>query len=384
VASVSFTDKLLPPLPTPPEKYQKHYVLDNDTGKGEGATGAVRHRITDHREMLELAGIDPDKFRVVGKQSIWHKTHHGKEDTYSVFFQFEAITPDGEESDIAKMLVSLIAPIKPVKVSTPVGLPMVVCLADGQIGKDGPDADTQEEMDARFESALAKVAGMVKAQRPAELIIADNGDPIEGITSSAPNQIATNWHDLPEQIRLWQRRLTQTILTLAPYAGKTHIAAVPSNHGEIRNQAGKVGYGDYGIGVAKNVEDAFELLGTKLDLTFHYPATKHEVITYVDVADTKIAFTHGHHAKQIERIPQWIANQAASTRSPMRDATIVCHGHFHQPGYSESRGRAIVSCSMFDAGSSWFENLTGEFSRPSITTFSVRDKRVFDLRFVEP
>jgi UDP-2,3-diacylglucosamine pyrophosphatase LpxH len=68
----------------------------------------------------------------------------------------------------------------------------------------------------------------------------------------------------------------------------------------------------------------------------------------------------------------------------MADARIVCHGHFHQPGYRESRGRAIVSCSMFDAGSAWFENKTGEHSRPSITMFTVRDSRVYDLRFIEP
>lgn len=68
----------------------------------------------------------------------------------------------------------------------------------------------------------------------------------------------------------------------------------------------------------------------------------------------------------------------------MRDASIVVHGHFHTPHYGWSRGREIVSCSMFDAGSSWYENLTGEFSKPAITTFSIRNKRVYELDFVEP
>ncbi|WP_336647541.1 hypothetical protein [Microbacterium sp. MMO-10] len=370
------------PLPEPPARYRKHAEFD-ETG-GTASTGPVRQMVTDYRELLTLAGLDPDAFRIVGKVSQWTKTHHDKEDTYSFLFTFEPIPAEGEESDIARELASMIKPVRPLKAPHAQGLPMVVCLADGQMGKDGPDADTIDEMNALFESALAQVAAMVKVRRPSELIIADNGDPVEGITSSAPNQIATNLLDFPEQIRQWQRRLTQTILTLAPLAGRTHIVAVPSNHGEVRNSAGKVGYGDHGLGVARTVMDAFELLGTKLDLTFHFPASQHDVITYVDVADTRLAFTHGHHAKQIERMPQWIANQAASLRSPMRDATIVVHGHFHQPGYRESRGRCIVSCSMFDPGSSWFENLTGEWSRPSITTFSVRDKRVFDIRFVEP
>lgn len=366
----------------PPQKYRKHAEFDENGGTA--STGPVRQMVTDYRELLTLAGLDPDAFRIVGKVSQWTKTHHDREDTYSFLFTFEPIPADDELSDVARELASMIKPVRPMKAPHAQGLPMVVCLADAQMGKDGPDADTTEQMNARFESALAQVAAMVKARRPSELIIADNGDPVEGITSSAPNQIATNLLDFPEQIRQWQRRLTQTILTLAPLAGKTHIAAVPSNHGEVRNAAGKVGYGDHGLGVARTVMDAFELLGTKLDLTFHFPATQHDVVTYVDVAETRVAFFHGHHAKAIERIPQWIANQAASLRSPMRDATICVHGHFHQPGYRESRGRGIVSCSMFDAGSSWFENLTGEYSVPSITTFSIRDKRVFDIRFVEP
>lgn len=346
--------------------------------------------ITDWSDVFRKFNLDPDLFTIVGdtvRMSVWQqskRTESGDRDVVNLYSYRASFTRRPVESDLSRELASMITPISVGSLPDATGLPMVVCLADGQIGKDGPDADDQATMDRRFDDALAQVAAMVREQQPSELIVADNGDPIEGITSSAPNQIATNWHDLPEQLRLWQRRLTQTILTLAPYAGRTHVAAVPSNHGEIRNSQGKIGYGDHGLGVARTVEDAFELLGTDLHLTFHYPATKHDVITYVDVAGTKIAFTHGHHAKSLDRMPQWVANQAASTRSPMRDATIVVHGHFHQPGYSESRGRAIVSCSMFDAGSAWFENLTGEFSRPSITTFSVRDRRVFNLRFVEP
>jgi hypothetical protein len=369
-------------VPTPPKKFQQHAEFDESGGTA--ATGPVRKMVTDYRELLTLAGLDPDAFRIVGKVSQWSKTHHDREDTYSFFFQFERITPD-EESPGAEWLASLIRPAKPMKPAKTVGLPMVVCLADAQLGKDGPDSTGPDDLENRYKQALAKVAWKVKQQRPSVLVIADNGDPVEGITSSAPNQIATNTLEFPEQLQAWQRRLTEAILTLAPYAGETHVAAVPSNHGEVRNAMGKVGYGDHGIGIAKTVEEAFALLApNRFNLTFHYPPSKYDVVTYVDVAGTVVAFTHGHHAGAYDRIPQWVANQAASTRSPMADARIVCHGHFHQPGYRESRGRAIVSCSMFDAGSAWFENKTGEHSKPSITTFTVKDSGVYALEFVEP
>lgn len=367
--------------PLPPQKYRQRAEYDSETGKGEGATGPVRVKISDERQLLELAGFDPDVFRIVGRISQWTKTHHGKEDTYSFFFQTEKIGP--EDNTAAAELASLIRPIKPIKRGTTTGLPRVVCIADGQIGKDGPDGD-HYTMEARYQEALAHIAAIVKAQKPSVLVIADNGDPIEGITSSAPNQIATNTLEFPDQLRLWQRRLTQTIITLAPYAGKTIVAAVPSNHGEVRNTAGKVGWGDHGIGIAKTVEEAFILLAPTFDVEFAYPETKYDVVTYVDVDGTRVAFTHGHHAKAIDRMPQWIANQAAAQRSPMGETKIVCHGHFHQPGYTWSRGREIISCPMFDAGSPWFTNLTGEWSPAGIATFSIRDSRVHDLRFVEP
>ena len=345
--------------------------------------------ITDWSEVFSRFNLDPAEFEVVDdtiRMSTWQQSKRlegGERDVINLY-SYKGSFRRRRNTAVSRTLASLIGPIKSVKHLDAIGLPMVVCLADAQVGKDGPDADDSQTMDARFDLALAKVAGMVKDRKPSELIIADNGDPIEGITSSAPNQIATNTMSLDEQLRWWQRRLTQTILTLAPFAGKTHVASVPSNHGEIRNSAGKIGYGDHGLGVARTVMDAFELLGSPLNLEFHFPATQHDVVTYIDIADTRIAFTHGHHARAYDRIPQWIANQAASTRSPMVDARIVVHGHFHHPGYNESRGRAIVSCSMFDPGSSWFENLTGEFSRPSITTFNVKDRWVSDLLFVEP
>ena len=380
---MSLTDRLAAaPAPEPPKQYRRHAEYDTETGKGTGATGAVRTKITDERQMLELAGFDPDAFRIVGRISQWTKTHHDREDTYSFLFQTEMIRPD-EESAAAAELAKLIRPIKPAKTGTTTGLPRVVCIADGQIGKDGP-AGAHATMEARYQEALAHVAAIVKAQKPSVLVIADNGDPIEGITSSAPNQIATNTLEFPDQLKLWQRRLTQTILTLAPFAGRTIVAAVPSNHGEVRNSAGKVGWGDHGIGIAQTVEQAFELLSPRANIEFVYPETKYDVITYVDVEGTRVAFTHGHHAKGIDRMPQWIANQAAAQRSPMGDTKIVCHGHFHQPGYTWSRGREIISCPMFDAGSPWFTNLTGEWSPAGIATFSIRDSRVHDLRFVEP
>ena len=49
-----------------------------------------------------------------------------------------------------------------------------------------------------------------------------------------------------------------------------------------------------------------------------------------------------------------------------------------------ARGRDIISCPMFDPGSAWFEQRTGEYSNPAVATFFVDNGHVADLRFVEP
>ena len=85
---MSLTDRLAAaPAPEPPKQYRRHAEYDTETGKGTGATGAVRTKITDERQMLELAGFDPDAFRIVVRISQWTKPHHDREDTYSLLFQ---------------------------------------------------------------------------------------------------------------------------------------------------------------------------------------------------------------------------------------------------------------------------------------------------------
>ena len=57
-------------LPEPlnvPKQYQQHAVWD--VSGGTGATGPVREVVTDHKQLLRLAGLDPEAWRIVGKIS---------------------------------------------------------------------------------------------------------------------------------------------------------------------------------------------------------------------------------------------------------------------------------------------------------------------------
>ena len=363
-----------------PAKYRQHFELEGDTGTA--STGLVDEAlIGSHSDMLRLAGLDPDVWVIEGKIHQWTKTRDGKAPLKSVFFAFKKRTEAG--ADTAKALAELIKPVKPAKIPAQTGDPMVICTADTQIGKTDKLCGTTELLQ-RYADVLGQAAAIAKADKPSHIVIGDLGDCIEGITSSAPNQIATNDLTPDEQLRLWQRMLTQAILTFQTLAPKLTVVGVPSNHAEVRNSAGKVGQGDYGLSTLGSVQDAFELLQTGNSIEWVTPPP-YEVSATVETGGTQIAFFHGHHVNNQTQIDQWLGNQAASPGARLNPCTIAVHGHFHNFRYRRSTlGRELISCPTLDSGSSWFTNRTGEASPPGLVVFKIRDGRVSDLRCLEP
>ena len=55
---MSIADALGAPPVQVPKQYQQHAEYDTETGKGAGATGPVRAKITDEKQLLELAGFE--------------------------------------------------------------------------------------------------------------------------------------------------------------------------------------------------------------------------------------------------------------------------------------------------------------------------------------
>lgn len=365
-----------------PKQYRAGYTINGDTGTGStGPFDPDSELIKTNDDILRKMGLDPNSWIIDGNIHQWSKQMPDGTMRVSIFAGFHRKTE--ATSKAAHELAKLIPRVKPKKPDTTRSREMVVCLSDFQTGKDGPDATGPEDLTARYRSALAKITAIAKHEKPRRIIIIDVGDSVENITSSAPNQSSHNWLEFPDQLRLWQRTLTQTIISLYPYAPTIDVGAVPSNHAEVRDSRGKVGYGDYGIGVAHTVEESLTDL-SDYKVTFHYPPTKYDTMTPIPVDSGLLVACHGHMARSLLKFPDYVAEQAASVRNPFHDSTIVVHGHWHTPGYTWSRGRDIISCPMFDPGSAWFEQRTGEYSNPSIATFFVDKGHVADLRFVEP
>lgn len=362
-----------------PAKYQRHAEILG--GAGTAATGLVDDTlIGGDDDLLRMAGLDPDVWQVTpDKKHIWTKeTANGIR--RSIFFGFRARTTERDER--ASWLASKIERVLPVQGSDGFNDPAVVCLSDFQTGKS--DKGGTHELVARFNSVLGTIAADLQENPPEKLVIGDVGDCVENHSSNTgTHQISTNDLTLDEQLRLWQRMLTTAIITLAPYAPETVITGVPSNHGAVRLDGKQVGDGDFGIAVLGAVRDAFDLIGTDLNLSFAIP-DKGEIASLIPVGGGQVVFTHGHHAGKQQRIPEWVAGQAATAGSLFAQADVVVTGHYHSRAYLTSRGRELVQCPSMESASSWFRNSTGEWSTPGIATFRMRDGHTRDLRFVEP
>lgn len=97
-----------------------------------------------------------------------------------------------------------------------------------------------------------------------------------------------------------------------------------------------------------------------------------------------IAMLHGHYAKKVTKLGDWVAQQAGGIRDTnYRDATTVIHGHFHHLTVQESRGRVIYGCPALECGSDWLTRLNGEYSNPGVLTLRVKDGRTCGLRIFE-
>lgn len=364
-----------------PAKYRNHFEIDGDGGTG--STGPVGESlIASDDDMLRLAGLDPNEWVIDGKIHQWTKTRDSGENLKSVFFGFRKRTTGSDET--AQSLAQLITPATPIPAQTGDGDPFVVCLADFQVGKTDMHGGTPELL-ARIENVLGQAAQIAAETQPAHIVLADLGDCIEGITSSAPNQIATNDLTPDEQLRVWQRILTQAIITFQPLTPRLTVIGVPSNHAEVRNSQGKIGTGDYGISTLNTVRDAFNLIQPDNTIEWVTPATPHDIISIAEIGDTTAAFFHGHHAKTQSNIEQWLANQAATPGSAVNPCTIAVHGHFHNFAYRRStRGRELISCPTLDNGSAYYRNRTGETAPPGLAVFHIRDGRTYQLRCLEP
>lgn len=360
--------------------YRPHVELSADGGVA--ATGLVdAELIKSDEDLLRVAGLDPAFWVVDGAtKKIW--MHTDSRNRRSIYFGFHKRT---QRNELAEWLASKFQGVEAKTIETADGAPLIVCLADMQTGKANEHNGGTVELVKRAEDVLSQLKALCMRERPEHIVIADLGDICEG-TSNHTSQSQAAANDLPqsEQLRVAGRIIMEYVTTLAPFTKRVTIVGVRSNHAEERLQDGKVnGNGDYGVSLVKTIGDAIQLFGNINADTVTEKPLEHGVSITVDGAT--IAMFHGHYAKRVEKIGDWVASQSGGLRATIYDrAATVIHGHFHHLTVQESRGRMIYGCPALEGGSDWLTRATGEYSQPGVLTLRVRGGLVGGLRVFEP
>lgn len=367
------------PLPAVPKQYQQHAEYNTETGKGAGATGPVRAKITDEKQLLELAGFDADVFRIVGTISQWTKTFHGKEDTYSFFFQTEMIRPAEDAVDLPALYAE--ARRKP---RTPIKAPAgervtVVALSDVQAGKVDHRGGTPELID-RLAGMRERLAAHLKQRKPQATVLAEVGDLFEGFESGG-NPMFTNDLSLAQQMDLAATEVYRFVELMNRH-GHVDIVTVSSNHTAWRRGKQTLGRpgDDLGIFVHKQVEKVAS--AASINATWTYPDQFDESVL-LRVLDTNLGVVHGNQFQPGAAVTWWQKQQHGGM--PTAAADILLTGHYHHltvmpSGRNPATGKSKwwLQAPTTDNGSSWFRNVGGGDSDAGLLVFDITTEG-FDL-----
>lgn len=265
-------------------------------------------------------------------------------------------------------------PVKPVSDKTT----MVINLADFQLGKVDILGGTVQTLE-RSEIAMAKVLAQITRQKPAEIILVDNGDSTEGF-NSAPNAARVNDLAETEAIFQWGELFWHWIKAIAKRAASMKVVGLPSNH--CRNRIGKNAVGpisdDWGLLVirqlAKRAQENPEAFG---HVDFIVPNAYEEHVTLTLAGGKVHSFHHGHEAGSPDALIGWAKGKAP------RDVVfsdILTVGHFHHlrwMAYGDNQW--LIICPTMDPGSSHYTVRTREASQPGILTYMVDEDGPRDM-----
>lgn len=251
---------------------------------------------------------------------------------------------------------------------------IVVVVSDLQIGKTDRRGGTEETV-RRVRAAVARIADHVAGQYR-KVILVDCGDSVEGFSNTV-SQAQTNDLPLTYQIRAVQALLADTLRTLVPAAPEVTYVAVPSNHCQVRTGIGRSNRAsfpgdDYGLLIADNLQQIIAGRPGYEHVQFATPERRLESLTVRAADGTVMGVTHGHAAGTKNRVADWFRGQAFGCVAGMQHARVLLHGHWHSFSVQTAGdSRQIICAPTADPGSSWFQNMSGESSAPSLLTFEL-------------
>lgn len=333
------------------------------------------------RELLP-EGFDPDEYEVDGS-TVEVRAWDGNVGNGELkrFYYFKARVKKKGDSLQELNLDDIVAVAKaaPItynnaKANDSLGRTYFVQITDLQAGQ--ADGDGVEGMVARAlqipELVKADIKSLQKQGRPAtNIFIPITGDLVEGISGWYEMQTFSVALDRRDQVKLVRRVLTEILVSIAGLGLPVHVATVPGNHGENR-QNGKA-YTTLGdnddVAVVEQIQEAFALAGNFPHVTFAFPDKERLSLT-TEIQGWVVGLTHGHVARATgtpaAKILNWFKNMAVA-RDPIGDSDLLFTGHYHHFIAQQLVGDTwlIQGGALCDA-SSWFSQTAGLVSDPCI------------------
>ena len=227
------------------------------------------------------------------------------------------------------------------------------------------------------------IKALAKAGKPvSSIFIPVTGDLVEGISGWYEMQTFSVTLDRRDQVKLVRRLLTEILISIAELGLPMHVAVVPGNHGENR-QNGKAftSLGDNDdVAVVEQVAEAFELSGRLSHVTFSIPDRNRLSLT-VEVQGWVAGLTHGHVARAAgtpaAKLLAWFKTMAG-IRDSIGDSDLLFVGHYHHLIMQQLIGDTllIMGGALCDA-SDWFSQTAGLVSDPCIAKGTItRDQKL--------
>ena len=286
-------------------------------------------------------------------------------------------TTPNDRTDVEALCTSIVRrkPLKRHNTNEVSGRALVVLLSDWQIGKTDSNGGTNGTVDricAGIDGVSVRIRELAKVGRPVDSVyLVGMGDLVEGCSGHYATQTFSVDLDDREQDRVVRRLILRAVETVAPLVDRVVVAAVPGNHGENRNAAGKAYTRITDSRDLACFETTAEVLAANPDRYGHVSVVTADAYTLtLDVGGVPIGFAHGHRGAGggQTKIEAWWKGQALG-RQPIADAQILCLGHYHHLLCSEATGRTVFQAPAMDPGSQWFTDQTGQASETGMLTF---------------
>lgn len=336
-------------------------------------------------DFLIEQGFDPDEFEVVGapRTSRWQR--YDGEWLCAYRFNFRRKN-EIDRADIEELIKSA-RKARPKSIqSRDNERAYFIQITDLQAGQ--ADGDGAQGMVSRALAIPQLVKDDLKAltksgKAATSIFIPITGDLVEGVSGWYEMQSFSVSLDRRDQVKLVRRLLTEILIEIGSLGLPVHVAVVPGNHGENR-QNGKA-YTTLNdnddVAVVEQIAEALRLSQNFDNFTWSFPGKERLSLT-VEVLGHVVGLTHGHIARGgagVEgKILSWFKSMAAA-RDPIGDSDLLFTGHYHH-----ARAQQLIGSTWWIQGgalcdtSAWFSQTAGLVSDPVLCKGTITRDQIIE------